>query len=81
MKSYNKNNIRIKTLAKWTGDDGIYLTVNPINDCEDKQTIVITTDELRDILYLGTKIFIENDPEIMKADITDKLQDTFEKGR
>ena len=67
MRSYNQNNIRIKIPAKWTGDDALYLIIRETND-EGDQVNAITTEELRDILYLGTKIFIENDRDLLKVD-------------
>jgi hypothetical protein len=67
MKSFNKNNIRLEVPAKWTGDDELYIIVDPINDCEDRQIIFITTQEAEDINYVITKYFIENDPDLLKV--------------
>ena len=67
MKNYNKNNIRLKVPAKWTGDDGLYLIVGKDTGYDKKQTIVITTQEARDISYVITKYFIDNDPDLKKV--------------
>lgn len=60
---YRQNNIHIK-VPKLI-NQGLFLIVE---DEHTKNTLALTFEELKDIVELGTRVMIDNDPEIKKVE-------------